>query len=76
MLESYYNIFLHGGRKMYDCHVHTKFSTDAIMDIEDAIRVSGELGLGLIITDHMDYRCYTCCQRNRYLLQGLLRGEK
>ncbi len=41
---------------MYDCHVHTNFSTDATMDIKDAIRVSEELGLGLIITDHMDYK--------------------
>ncbi|HZK57422.1 MAG TPA: histidinol phosphate phosphatase [Clostridia bacterium] len=41
---------------MYDCHVHTNFSTDATMDIEDAIRVSKKLGLGLIITDHMDYK--------------------
>ncbi|MDI9475736.1 MAG: histidinol phosphate phosphatase [Natronincolaceae bacterium] len=41
---------------MYDCHVHTNFSTDAVMDIRDAIRVSNKLGIGLIITDHMDYK--------------------
>lgn len=41
---------------MYDCHIHTNFSTDATMDIEDAIRVSKKLGLGIIITDHMDYK--------------------
>ena len=40
---------------MYDCHIHTNFSTDATMNIEDAIKISEELGLSLIITDHMDY---------------------
>ena len=40
---------------MYDCHVHTNFSTDATMDIKDAIRVSEELD-SPIITDHMDYK--------------------
>lgn len=43
---------------MFDCHVHTDFSTDSKMDIEDAIKVSRELGIGLIITDHMDYKHY------------------
>lgn len=41
---------------MFDCHIHTNFSSDATMDIKDAIRVSEKLGLGLIITDHMDYK--------------------
>lgn len=41
---------------MFDCHIHTDFSTDSKMKIEDAIRVSNDLGIGLIITDHMDYK--------------------
>lgn len=39
---------------MFDCHVHTSFSTDCNMKIEDAISVSNEKGIGLIITEHMD----------------------
>lgn len=39
---------------MFDCHVHTRFSTDCCMEIEDAIKVSKEKGIGLIITEHMD----------------------
>lgn len=39
---------------MFDSHVHTSFSTDSKMDIEEAIKRSEELNLGLIITEHMD----------------------
>lgn len=41
---------------MFDCHIHTNFSTDSTMKIEEAINISRDLGLGLIITDHMDYK--------------------
>lgn len=41
---------------MFDCHTHTNFSTDSNMEIENLIKVSKELGIGTIITDHMDYK--------------------
>jgi histidinol-phosphatase (PHP family) len=39
---------------MFDSHVHTTFSTDSKMNIEDAIKRSEELSIGLIVTEHMD----------------------
>lgn len=39
---------------MFDSHIHTKFSTDSSMVIEEAIRKASELNLGLVVTDHMD----------------------
>lgn len=39
---------------MFDSHIHTKFSTDSSMRIEEAIKKAEELKLGLVITDHMD----------------------
>lgn len=41
---------------MFDCHIHTKFSTDSQMDIEDAAKRASELNLGLIITEHVDLK--------------------
>ena len=37
-----------------DSHIHTKFSTDSNMIIENAISVAKSKNIGLIITDHMD----------------------
>lgn len=39
---------------MFDCHVHTKFSSDSTMDVFQAIREAQNLQLGLIITEHLD----------------------
>ncbi|MGL4730768.1 MAG: histidinol phosphate phosphatase [Clostridium sp.] len=39
---------------MFDTHIHTSFSSDSTMNIEDAIKKANELNLGLTITDHMD----------------------
>ena len=39
----------------FDSHVHTKFSFDSDMKIEDAINKAQSLGLGLITTEHYDY---------------------
>ena len=39
---------------IFDSHMHSKFSTDSIMKIEDAINAAKERNLGIIITDHMD----------------------
>ena len=39
---------------MFDCHMHTKISTDSKMEIEEALVKSRELNLGLVITEHMD----------------------
>ncbi|VYU25645.1 histidinol phosphate phosphatase [Clostridium tertium] len=39
---------------IFDSHMHTKFSTDSDMSILDAIEVSKNNNIGIIITDHMD----------------------
>ena len=39
---------------IFDSHMHSKFSTDSQMKIEDAINTAKERNLGIIITDHMD----------------------
>lgn len=39
---------------MFDCHVHTTFSTDSKMKVEDARKQANELDIGIIITEHMD----------------------
>lgn len=39
---------------IFDSHMHSKFSTDSNMNIEDAIKVGNKNNIGIIITDHMD----------------------
>jgi histidinol-phosphatase (PHP family) len=39
---------------MFDSHMHTKFSTDSKMHIEEAISKAKELNLGIVITEHID----------------------
>lgn len=39
---------------IFDSHIHTKFSTDSNMNIENAISTAKLKNIGLIITDHMD----------------------
>ena len=39
---------------MFDSHVHTSFSCDCDMPLEKAIKKCRELGVGIVITDHMD----------------------
>jgi histidinol-phosphatase (PHP family) len=39
---------------IYDTHIHTSFSTDSEMNINDALKKAMALNIGLIITDHMD----------------------
>jgi histidinol-phosphatase (PHP family) len=39
---------------MFDTHVHTKFSTDSEMAIEDAIASAAKKNRQIIITEHMD----------------------
>lgn len=41
---------------MFDCHVHTRFSTDSKMSVEDALKRASDLNLGLIVTEHMDLK--------------------
>ncbi|WBW98123.1 histidinol phosphate phosphatase [Oceanirhabdus sp. W0125-5] len=43
---------------IFDSHVHTDFSGDSDMKIADAIKRAEELGIGLVITDHMDINDY------------------
>lgn len=49
------NILL-GGIILFDSHIHTNFSTDSKMNIEEAIKVSKKSGINLIITEHMDLK--------------------
>lgn len=39
---------------IFDSHMHSKFSTDSNMNIEDAIKIGNMNNIGIIITDHMD----------------------
>lgn len=39
---------------IFDSHMHTEFSSDSTMKIEDAIRKSKELNLGITLTEHLD----------------------
>ncbi|MCH3964097.1 MAG: histidinol phosphate phosphatase [Clostridium sp.] len=39
---------------MFDTHVHTRFSTDSDMKIEEALKSARDNRLGLILTEHMD----------------------
>ena len=40
---------------LFDNHIHTKFSADSEMQSEEAIRQAGELGIGLVFTEHYDF---------------------
>ena len=40
---------------IYDSHVHTVMSCDADTTVAQAIRATEERGIGLVITDHMDW---------------------
>jgi histidinol-phosphatase (PHP family) len=39
---------------LFDSHMHTTFSTDSKMNINDAIERGRELNIGITITEHMD----------------------
>lgn len=39
---------------LFDTHMHTRFSTDSRMTINQAMARADELGLGIAITEHMD----------------------
>lgn len=39
----------------FDSHMHTKFSSDSKMQIEDVIKQGQALNIGTILTEHMDY---------------------
>lgn len=40
---------------LFDAHLHTKFSADSQMLIEDAIARANQENLGLVLTEHLDY---------------------
>lgn len=40
---------------MFDSHIHTKVSFDSEMQIEDAITAAEALGLGMVLTEHIDF---------------------
>jgi len=45
-----------GGKVMFDCHVHSNFSTDGKMSMDTACRASIKAGLsGISFTDHLDF---------------------
>lgn len=39
---------------MFDCHVHSSFSTDCRTDIKDIVKKGMESEIGITITDHLD----------------------
>lgn len=39
---------------IFDTHMHTTFSTDSTMLLEEALQRARELGIGIITTEHMD----------------------
>nr|WP_242846424.1 PHP domain-containing protein [Clostridium botulinum] len=39
---------------MFDTHMHTKYSTDSHMTIDEVINKISEYNIGAIITEHMD----------------------
>lgn len=41
---------------LFDTHMHTTFSTDSKMRIEEALKRTEELNLGVTITEHMDLK--------------------
>ncbi|SEG11652.1 histidinol-phosphatase (PHP family) [Caloramator fervidus] len=41
---------------MFDCHVHTKFSSDSNMRLEDVLKRIKYDGFGVIVTEHMDLK--------------------
>lgn len=45
---------LFGGKIMFDSHVHSTFSTDSPMTIEEILLKSKELSMGIVLTEHMD----------------------
>ncbi len=41
---------------MFDTHIHTRFSSDSQMKIEDAIKYAKNKNVSMIITEHMDLK--------------------
>ena len=41
--------------KLFDCHVHTEFSVDGKTELKEYLKIASEQGIGITITDHMDY---------------------
>ncbi len=39
---------------LFDTHMHTRFSTDSQMTVEEAAARSRELNMGITITEHLD----------------------
>lgn len=39
---------------LFDTHMHTRFSADSRMTVDEALTRRKELGLGIILTEHMD----------------------
>ncbi|OFI05366.1 histidinol-phosphatase [Clostridium acetireducens DSM 10703] len=39
---------------MFDTHVHTNFSTDSEMTLEEVIRAKEKVNIGVILTEHLD----------------------
>lgn len=39
---------------LFDTHIHTEFSSDSTMRLDEALQAAQEKGVGLIVTEHMD----------------------
>ena len=44
---------------LFDTHLHTKFSADSKMSIENAILSAKQQNIGLVLTEHLDYDKHT-----------------
>jgi histidinol-phosphatase (PHP family) len=70
------------GFKMFDNHIHTIYSKDSGMQIEEAVLKAIELGLkGIAITDHIDYEMpgfddFYIDDINKYIKDVLMYKEK
>lgn len=40
---------------LFDCHSHTEFSADSEMKITEALKLLPKLGIGLCLTEHLDF---------------------
>lgn len=49
---------------LFDNHSHTKFSSDSEMKVEEAVKAAEGLGIGLVLTEHLDYDYIFCKNYN------------
>lgn len=60
----------------YDCHIHTEFSADSLLKIENILEKAKEKNLGIITTEHLDYNLTTHPQFAKLDIDGYLETYK